>query len=316
VKSFELNQNSKDSLSQGSKSFSLASRFFSKELQEDVAHLYSWCRWCDDVADGSVLGFDQNPKGLPKNRVQLLLAKSYQAFSGNNSDLELPFIAFGQVMRKYHVPWLYAEDLLKGMQHDVSGKSFETLEDLLLYCYRVAGTVGLMMCHIMGLKNSQSLEKAVHLGIALQLTNIVRDMGDDFRVSKVYLPQTWLSEFKISSNKLLDAQYSMELESLAKKLFHEADRFYQSGLTGLKDLPWRCALAVAIAASVYRKIGKRVMDQGHLAWNTSGQTRVSLSPWDQIQACCVGVCLFLKTIPSRMIDRRPALPIEQIWRYS
>lgn len=316
MKSFELNQYSKDSLSQGSKSFSLASRFFSKELQEDVAHLYSWCRWCDDVADGSTLGFHQNPIGLPENRVQVLLEKSCLAISGNIEGLELPFIAFGQVMRKYHVPWLYAEDLLKGMQHDVSGKTLGTLEDLRLYCYQVAGTVGLIMCHIMGLKNSQALEKAVHLGIALQLTNIVRDIGDDFRVSKVYLPQNWLSELGISSDDLLDSRYSLELESLAKRLFQEADNYYRSGLAGLKELPWRCALAVAIAASVYRTVGKRALSQGYLSWNTYGRTRTSLGPWDQIQACCVGVYLFLKTIPSRMLDRRSTPPIDQIWRYS
>jgi phytoene synthase len=314
MKSIELIQNSKNTLRQGSKSFSLASRVFSKELREDIAHLYSWCRWCDDVADGSTLGFHQNPIGLPKNRIEILLQKSQQAVSGNFDGLELPFIAFGKVMRKYDVPWLYAEDLLKGMQHDVDGPTFETLEDLLLYCYRVAGTVGLIMCHIMRLKSSLALEKAVHLGIALQLTNIVRDIGDDFRVSKVYLPQNWLSEFKISSNDLLNSHSSLQLESLSKKLLQEADNYYRSGLTGLKDLPWRCALAVAIAASVYRTIGIRVLDQGRLSWDSCGRTR--LGRWDQLQACCVGVGLFLKTIPSRIFDSRPFPPIDQIWRYS
>lgn len=320
MKSLELNENSKNTFKKGSKSFSLASRFFSKELQEDVAHFYSWCRWCDDVADGSTLGFHQNPMGLPKNRVEILLKKSQLAISGQYDGTEMPLIAFGQVMQKYHVPWLYAEDLLKGMQHDVTGPVFENLSQLLLYCYQVAGTVGLVMCHIMGLKSTQALENAVHLGIALQLTNIIRDIGDDFRVSKVYLPQNWLSEFRVPPNDLLNSVYSAQLESLAGKLLQEADHYYQSGLSGLKDLPWRCALAVAIAASVYRKIGMRVLEQGHLSWQIRGHvsepTRVHLGLWDQIRACGEGIYLFSKTIPNRVLRPRRVVPIDQIWRYS
>ena len=321
MKTTEVTKNSKTSISQGSKSFSLASRFFSKQLQEDVAHLYSWCRWCDDVADGSTLGFNQNPFGLPEDRVDLLFRKSQLAFLGKSEGLELPFIAFGQVMKKYDIPWLYAEDLLKGMQQDVSAKTIYSFEDLLLYCYRVAGTVGLIMCHIMGIKNPKSLEKAVHLGIALQLTNIVRDIGDDYRVSKIYLPKAWLSEFNIPPQELLNPEHSSQLESLANQLLKKADQYYRTGLTGLTDLPWRCALAVAVAASVYRKIGRKVLRHGHLSWRESKEStpfmrRVSLAHWDRIQACLLGICLFLKTVPSRILFPRPTIKIDQIWRYS
>ncbi len=310
--STELNENSKTSIQQGSKSFSLAAQVFSKELREDVSHLYSWCRWCDDIADGSLLGFHQNPEGLPKNRVDVLLQKSQQAILGKYDGLELPFLAFGEVMRKYQIPWLYAEDLIKGMQQDVCQEIFENFEDLLLYCYRVAGTVGLMMCHIMGLKNSNSLEKAVHLGIALQLTNIGRDIGDDFRVSKVYLPQKWLYEAKIPPSDLLNPDYSLELENLVKKLLKKADLYYKSGLDGLKDLPWRCALAVAIAASVYRTIGKRVIQRGYSSW----QTRTSLNKWDQFLASFLGILSFLKTVPYRILYPHRTNRIDKIWEYS
>ena len=307
----DLQEHSELSLQKGSQSFALAAQFFSKELYTDVAHLYSWCRVCDDITDGSTLGFDQNPKGLPRDRVENLKRLSKQSLSGEEQGLDLPFVAFGKVMRKYQIPWTYAEDLLMGMAHDANGDEITTFEDLQLYCYRVAGTVGLMMCHLMGLKDVRALKNAVDLGIALQLTNIARDLGDDFSVSKVYLPKSSLMQAGIPPHDLLNQSYAVELESLVKKLLSEADRRYQSGLRGLKDLPWRCALAVSVAASVYRRIGVLVIQKGHASW----KTRVCLNRWDKIQACIKGVALFLTTVPSRIIKPRRVLPIDQIWRY-
>lgn len=316
----ELNENSRTSIHRGSRSFSFASLFFSRQVFEDVAHLYSWCRFCDDIADGSTLGFHQNPAGLSEDRVAKLVENSKLAVEGTSDPSDLPLIAFGQVMRKYQIPFVYAEDLLKGLQHDAAGNKIETLEELLLYCYRVAGTVGLMMCHIMGLKDQNSLEKAVHLGIALQLTNISRDIGDDFRVSKIYLPSTWLNELGVPPEDLLDPKLSTSVESLVARLLKESEAYYASGLTGLKDLPWRCALAVAIAASVYRRIGRTVLLRGYRAWENctseSNSSRVILGRWDRAVALFEGFYLFSKTLPSRIFFYKRITPIERIWRYS
>lgn len=308
----EISKDSAASLKKGSKSFALATLFFSRELREDVSHLYSWCRRCDDITDGSVLGFGQNSSELPSDRVEVLRKMSLLALQGKEEGLELPFVAFGRVMRKYNIPWIYADDLLTGMLHDAAGRSIETFNDLLLYCYRVAGTVGVMMCYLMGLKNPGALKNAVDLGIALQLTNIARDVGDDYRATRIYLPSEWLKEFGLSPDQLLSPSSSGQLEALVSALLQRADKYYCSGKQGLIELPWRCAVAVSVAASVYRTIGVRVLKLGHQSW----QTRVSLGKWDMTLALMKGIGSFLTSVPARILNRRSVVPLDRNWRFS
>ncbi len=307
----ELSKQSKARLKKGSKSFAWASWFFPKELREDVAHLYSWCRECDDVTDGSTLGWHQNLNGLSRDRVEVLEYKTQLAIHDPEADVDLPFVVFGRVMRKYDIPWVYAQDLLKGMSQDVQNTTFQTFDDLKIYCYRVAGTVGVMMCYLLGLKNSQALGNAVDLGIALQLTNIARDLGDDNRVGKNYLPIDWMIEFGVDRDYLLNPAQSQNLEALCQQLLKEADNYYKSGLRGLVFLPWRCALAVGMAAFVYRSIGVQVLKRGFQAW----QSRVFVSKAGQVIALFKGLWFFIKTLRQRFFQSRLTTSIDRSWRY-
>ncbi len=307
-----LVQESRETLEKGSKSFSFATLLFSKEIQKSVYFLYRWCRHCDDVTDGSQLGFHQNPEGLEAHRVTQLKEATHLAIREDRSITNGAFVAFGEVARKHGIPSLYADDLLQGMQHDAEGGQIRTRSDLLVYCYQVAGTVGLMMCHIMGLKDSRALKYAVDLGIALQMTNIARDVSDDFRVGKIYLPEDWLVKAGIPSRDLLAPAHSENLHQVVTQLLSEADLYYQSGLRGLNDLPWRAALAVAIAASVYRAIGIQVLKQG-----SSGRgNRAVLNRLQKMKAAASGISLLLPTLPERIFRPRPIRPILEIWRYS
>ena len=299
-------------MKKGSKSFDFATLFFSRKTRESVYSLYSWCRICDDITDGSHLGFNQNPHGLSKDRVNLLLEKTRLGVEMENAPLEAPFRDFGAVVRAYQIPLLYAEDLLLGMDQDARFEKPRTLDDLLLYCYRVAGTVGLMMCHIMGIKDERALKSAVDLGIALQLTNIVRDVQDDFRVGKTYIPLNWIQAEGLSLEELMAPEHDTTLKQIAIKLLAEADLRYHSGSQGLIDLPWRAALAVSIAASVYRSIGVQVIQRGDSAW----KTRVTLGRWNQFKSALKGLLFLIKTLPHRLIDSRPIHPIQKPWRYS
>jgi phytoene synthase len=305
-------QKFRETLRKGSKSFSFATHLFSRETRESVYYLYSWCRHCDDVTDGSILGFHQNPIGLEVNRVEHLKEMTHLGVREENPSIDTTFLAFGQVARKHQIPLVYADDLLIGMKRDAEAQKISNHADLLTYCYQVAGTVGLMMCHIMGLKDPRALKYAVDLGIALQMTNIARDIGDDYRVHKIYLPEDWLQEENIPATKLLEPEHALRLNFLVHRLLKEADHYYELGLRGLVDLPWRPALAVAVASSIYRAIGIEVLKLGPEARTQ----RVTLSLFQKFKALSWGISLLLKTIPDRIFFPRPISPISEIWRYS
>jgi phytoene synthase len=137
-----------------------------------------------------------------------------------------------------------AFELLAGMRMDVEGTRYASLEELKVYCYRVAGVVGLMMARVMGARDPRALLHARDLGEAMQLTNIARDVAEDERLGRVYLPQNWLTEYGRVAT--------------VDRLLTEAERGYVSGLQGLPYLPLRAAWAVASAAFIYRDIGQIV----------------------------------------------------------
>ena len=108
-------------------------------------------------------------------------------------------MALQYIVRRYGIPAHYASELIEGMAMDVRGIRYANLRELLLYCYRVAGTVGLMMSHVMGLRDESALKHAADLGIAMQLTNIARDVTEDASMGRIYLPLDWLDEANIAS---------------------------------------------------------------------------------------------------------------------
>jgi 15-cis-phytoene synthase len=158
-------------------------------------------------------------------------------------------------------------DMLRGMKMDVEKKRFQTLDELLDYCYCVAGTVGLMMCHIMGVNDAKALKNAVDLGNAMQLTNITRDVLDDWNLGRIYFPLQWVRDSGIDHSLFGDPIYRQRWNKLSERLLREADQLYQSGWRGITHLPFRAAFAVAVAANVYKHIGKKVLSAGPQAWD-------------------------------------------------
>ena len=147
------------------------------------------------------------------------------------------------------------------------GTRYATQEQLLLYCYRVAGTVGLMMSHVMGVSEQRALRNACHLGIAMQLTNICRDVLEDWERGRLYVPEQLLAEHGLGDlRSLLGAplpvQARDELARAVQRLLALAEHYYRSGESGLRALPWRCAFAVRAARWIYAEIG-RVLARRH-----------------------------------------------------
>ena len=194
---------------------------------------------------------------------------------------------------------------------DVEKKEYQTLEDLNLYCYRVAGVVGLMMVHIMGISDEKALKNAADLGIAMQMTNIARDVLDDFGLGRVYLPLSWLTEIGMGRDQVGQAEFRSKLASGVKRLVDEAQSYYESGRQGIAYLPWRAALAVSAACSVYSQIGHAVVTRGPRAWDS----RTIVPQWKKVIALFGGVVEVVKSLPRRWVNPWNSVPIQMIWRH-
>lgn len=269
----------------GSKSFAAAARLFDPKTRASAYLLYAWCRHCDDVIDGQARGFRRD--GLaphePHQALETLRKLTADAFDGKPM-ADPVFAAFQRVVHKHALPQRHPFELLDGFAMDVAGRRYETIEDTLSYCYHVAGVVGVMMAIIMGAQGEDTLDRASDLGLAFQLTNIVRDIVDDAAVGRLYLPRQWLREAGIPLDAVAHKIHRPALFGVAQRMLGTAETYYTSSQAGVAHLPIRSAWAVATARVVYREIGREVMRRGPKAWDR----RVSTSKLQKVGAIMNG----------------------------
>lgn len=288
----------------GSKSFSLASRLFDEKTREAACFLYGWCRYVDDAID------EVEDVSKQKQVLEQIREETENAFCGNLSE-NIVFQALSRVAREYEIPSFYALELLEGMRMDVENQRYGELKDLSLYCYRVAGCVGLMMSHVMGVSTGEALQNASDLGIAMQLTNIARDVMTDARMGRNYLPMAWLREVEMQEKDILNPAFRVSIAYLVRRLLREAESRYQSGIEGLKFLPWRSALAVSMAICVYRKIGHKVESRREKAWDS----RTIVSPFEKVLCVFKAVGYVAKTLRYRLLKPWKKEDNLQLWRH-
>jgi phytoene synthase len=295
-------------ITKGSKSFSLAAKLFDAETRDAAVFLYGWCRYCDDQVDEAGKASD---RAELEARLKALKAKTASAFSFE-PQVEPVFVALQHIVHRYGIPAHYAIELIEGMAMDVRGTRYATLRELLLYCYRVAGTVGLMMSHVMGLRDESALRNAADLGIAMQLTNIARDIIEDAAMGRIYLPTSWLDEAKIPHDRIQAPEQREKLAMLTLRLLREADRYYRSGDAGLWHLSFRSACAVAAARHVYAEIGALLIKRGARAWDQRTYVTGARKIWVVLR----GVLSLARTAPARWF--RPWAPgaLRTVWKYS
>jgi len=242
-----------------SRSFTLASRLLPLGARDEVAIVYAWCRRADDA-------IDQARDELPPAALRRLRGE-LQALHCGDAASDPVLAAFAQVVRARRIPLRYPQDLLCGMQMDVEGVEYQSLEQLLQYCYRVASTVGLMMCHVLGVSQPAALRPAAHLGLAMQLTNICRDVAEDWQLGRLYLPADLLRRHGVAPLKAGEGPFPAGAvegcRGVLRELLGLADRYYASSHAGLVYLSPRCALAVDVARRVYSAIGRRIALQHH-----------------------------------------------------
>ena len=264
----------------GSKSFSAASRLFDRRTRESAWRLYAWCRHCDDVIDGQVLGHGMAApaEADARARLEALRDKTRAALKGDAAG-DPAFAAFARVMRAHAIPERHAFELLDGFEMDVEGRSYATLRDTLDYCYHVAGVVGVMMARIMGVADEPTLDRASDLGLAFQLTNIARDVIEDAAANRVYLPADWLSEAGVAPGDVAGPENRAAVFAVTRRLLREADRYYASARIGIARLPFRSAWAVSAARGIYREIGREVLRRGPSAWDARVSTSAGRKAW-------------------------------------
>ena len=238
----------------GSRSFHAASLLLPRAVADSATSLYAFCRVADDAID---TGRDKE-RSLTELRERLRLA-----YAGTPAPVPADR-ALAHVMANHAIPLALPDAMLEGFAWDAAGRRYETLADLLAYATRVAGTVGAMMALIMGARAPAAVARATDLGIAMQLSNIARDVGEDARAGRLYLPLAWLREAGIDADAWLAAPSpSPALANVVRRLLDEASTFYSRAGDGIATLPASCRPGIRAARALYAEIGHAVARRGY-----------------------------------------------------
>ena len=237
----------RETLYNGSRTFFLASLFLPRRVREPASALYTFCRIADDEIDvhgGRLLALARLHERLDR------------AYSGRPDSTPLDR-AFTEVVNRFEIPRTLPEALLEGLEWDAKGRRYEDLSGLNAYAARVAGSVGAMMARLMGVRCPDVLASACNLGVAMQLSNIARDVGEDARAGRIYLPLRWLEEAGIDPEAwLASPTYSDNFSSVMDRLLREADKYYRQADMGIARLPAACRPGINAARLLYAEIGR------------------------------------------------------------
>jgi phytoene synthase len=238
----------------GSRTFHAASKVLPRKVADPAIALYAFCRLADDAVD---LGNDRAAA------VARLRDRLDCAYRGQPASLAADR-AFADVVAKFDIPRELPEALLEGLAWDAEVRRYETLQELSAYAARVAGSVGAMMTLVMGQRSPDIVARACDLGVAMQLTNIARDVGEDARAGRLYLPIQWLREFGIEPDVwLAKPVFTPEIAAIVQRLLDAADALYGRATRGIAHLPLGCRPGIYAARALYAEIG-RELERGGL----------------------------------------------------
>ena len=239
----DLELNTSTDLKKEGKSFYWASFFLPKSSRKNAGILYSICRYFDDIADK-----------YSKDQTNYL-KKSIEEIKNNKSNKVNIFLQKNKINNSIFI------DLLEGLILDQKQIRIQNKEELIKYSYHVAGTVGLMMSKIIGVKHEKATQSAIDLGIGMQLTNIARDVYEDSKMKRIYLPANWMPNISLKNLNDLNETTSKKDEKISNtihKVIKLSDKFYENGFAGLKYIPLTSRLGIFVAANIYRGIGVKI----------------------------------------------------------
>ncbi len=237
----------------GSLSFHAASRLLPGSVRDPALALYAFCRLADDEVD----------EGAAKGRAVLMLRDRLDlAYAGRPRNAPEDR-AFAAIVEAFDMPRALPEALLEGLAWDADGRRYATLSEVRGYSARVASAVGAMMCVLMRVRCADALARACDLGVAMQLTNIARDVGEDARAGRIYLPLDWLDEVGLTPGSLMATRDATpEVRRLVRRLLAEADRLYLRSEAGISALPRAARTGIWAARLIYAGIGSALRRQG------------------------------------------------------
>jgi len=252
-------------IAEHSKSFYLSSLLLPRRVRHGAWALYAFCRRADDAAD-------EGPLSGRRRRVEALSRRLDDVYGGGGAtiddatDMALDR-AYAAVAQRHGIPRVLPEALLHGMEMDLVDHRYRTWDDLYLYCFRVAAVVGLMMTRIMGWSRADAFLRAADLGIAMQMTNIARDVGEDARRGRVYLPDELLAECGMERAQVFDdtttGRAGAPLREAVRRLLARAEQHYAAADRGVPLLPRGCRLAIASSRHIYAAIGADLAAHSH-----------------------------------------------------
>lgn len=261
-----LRTESRAVLARKARTFHLASRFLPAAVRDDAALVYAFCRLVDDTAD------EAPDPALAAVRLERLRAELLGEAPAR------PLVAaFRDTAERLDLPLAAAADLIHGVRSDLHPVRVADDAELIRYCYRVASTVGLMMCAVLRVRCREALPHAVDLGVAMQLTNIARDVAEDAGRDRVYLPASRLRAAGADPEQVVrGAADPRAVAVVVLQLLEMADGYYRSADAGMRDIPARLRPAILVASRVYRAIGVRLRRRG--GDTLAGRTVV---PWPE-----------------------------------
>ncbi|MEM6454351.1 MAG: phytoene desaturase family protein [Acidobacteriota bacterium] len=273
------------------KTFNFAARFLPAQVRDEVAVLYRFCRFVDDLADE----LDDDALGLR------WLDRVYDDLGRGQSDLPAVADVIALAARR-NIPHEYARELIRGLRSDIGTVRFATSDELVRYCYQVASTVGVMMCRLLGARSPEAPLYAIDLGIAMQLTNIARDVREDLENDRIYLPADWVPAEQVACAVL--APGAADADAAGARVYQAVERlltlaaeYYRSADVGMAYLPPSARWAILTASRSYEAIGDQICRQGVGYWHARAYTTTMRKAWEGTRAATF---LMRRTLQSRL----------------
>ena len=277
------------------KSFNWAGFFLPRKIYDDCAKLYAFCRVLDDIADEKA---DLDSKIEKFNKMKIFFKNSFElndndkSLSYENEKIILDIIT---IAKNYKIKKIIIEDLIDGVASDLKKRvHIRSVKDLLIYSYRVAGTVGLMMSKILKVNDRRALKGAIDLGIAMQLTNIARDVVEDKKMNREYIKP----DFE-------NIQATLKL----------AEMFYQSSFSSIQKIPFRYKFSIIVARRIYRQIGRKILQKGSMK-NYENSGKIYVNNFEKIYHTIVSIfdliLVYLKEIETHQRAEEHAIISQEV----
>ena len=259
-------------------------------MREPAAALYAFCRLADDAVDavgavgavGAVASADSGKR--QKDAVAALRHRLRLAYAGTPRD-HTADRALAIVVARHAIPAALFEALLEGFEWDVQGRRYDTIESLLDYAARVAGSVGAMMALLMGVRSTAGVARACELGVAMQLSNIARDVGEDARIGRLYLPREWMVDAGLDPAAWLEQpRFNPALAGVVRRLLDAAEVLYRRVDAGVAELPFACRPGINAARYLYAEIGREVARCGLNSVDARARVSASRKAWSLLRS--------------------------------